>query len=572
MIVGKILSEGIGIGVIQKLESFHYIYSETKIAPALCDTEIERFLQARTLAANQIECLQSKAEAELGAEQAEIFAGHLEMILDDELANEITSLINTGMPADNAVYLVFKPQIDAVKSKTDEYLAARAADLEDLRDRLLKNILGKNPEAKISSAPEVIICCEDLTPSQTAQLDMTNVKGIVINTGGFSSHSAIMARNLALPLILVKKPIAEFNNDDTLIVDCFKSAVYENPEAAVIAQYREKIITIKKRQEYWQTLRSMPAETADGKKIRLFANIGSDSDLANVLEHGAEGIGLLRTEFLFMEKSSAPSETAQFHVYKKIAEAMGEKPVIVRTFDFGGDKKIPYLNLPDEENPFLGLRSVRLYEKEFTLFATQLRAIIRAGAFGNIKVMYPLISSVTEFRKISALADKVAATLPDEEQAIYRKMEKGIMVETPASVLLADHLIADCDFFSIGSNDLTQYTIAVDRGNTELLELFDPFNPAVLRLINMSIQASHAQNKWTGLCGEFASDINGALILSGLGIDELSMAAKCIPEIKEVLRKVTYAELQALAAKVLGFATSAEVLECIDNFRKKYDA
>jgi phosphotransferase system enzyme I (PtsI) len=272
-----------------------------------------------------------------------------------------------------------------------------------------------------------------------------------------------------------------------------------------------------------------------------------------------------------MEKKSAPSEESQFRVYKELAEKMGDKPVIVRTFDFGGDKQIPYLTLPKEDNPFLGQRSARLYEKEFGLFADQMRAIVRAASYGNLKVMYPMISSVSEFKKIIGLAEKAISSLPEKDKETYKKMEKGIMVETPSSVLLADHLIKYCDFFSIGSNDLTQYTMAVDRGNQNLIELFDSFIPAILHLIEMTITSAHKAGKWAGLCGEFASDVNGALLLAGWGVDEMSISSPLIPAVKEAIRKVPFTELQKLSSEVLEFESSEQILNHIHNFRRKYN-
>ena len=571
MISGKVLSEGIAIGMVHKLEVFNYVYSETSIEKSQCDAEIEKFLSARLLAKKQIDVLHKKAEKEWGEEKAEVFEGYLEIILDEELEEEVLELINSKTTADCAVYEVFQPQIESMRNKKDKYLAERATDLQDIRDRFLKNILGKNCEADKAEVSELIICTDDLTPSQTAQFDMSKVKGIIVNSGGMSSHSAIMSRTLSLPLILVKKSIKELTENATIIVDCLSGNIIENPSENILTSYKKKIKEYREHNEYLKTLTALPAETTDGKKIKLFANIGSAEEIEQVKEFGAEGIGLFRTEFLFMEKKSAPSEENQFRVYKNLAVEMGDKPVIIRTFDFGGDKQISYLDLPKEENPFLGQRSVRLYEKEFDLFATQMKAIVRAASFGNIKIMYPLISSIREYKKIVKLAEKAISTLSENDRAVYDKIEKGIMIETPSSALLGGHLIKYCDFFSIGSNDLTQYTVAVDRGNPELLELFDPFIPAILHLIHMTITSAHGANKWAGLCGELAADINGALILAGWGIDEMSITAPIIPSVKEALRKVSYKDLQKLAEEVLEFESSEQILTHIYNFRRKYN-
>ena len=571
MITGKVLSEGIGIGIVQILENFSYKYEAVKIDKSLCANESRNFFAARSLAVEQIKILHRKAKNEWGKEKAEVFEGYLEIILDEEVEEEVVELINSGTTADCAIYEVFEPQIEAMRNKEDKYLAERVTDLQDIRNRFLKNLLGINPETTIEQATDIIICCDDLTPSQTAQLDMSKVKGIIVNSGGMSSHSAIMSRALSLPLILIKNPIEELVENELVVVDAVKGEVIEYPTAEILSKYEKKISEYNKYKEYLKTLTEIPAETTDGKKIKLFANIGSNDEFEQVKEFGAEGIGLFRTEFLFMEKKSAPSEENQFRIYKSLAEEMGDKPVIIRTFDFGGDKKIPYLKLPVEENPFLGQRSVRLYEKEFKLFSTQIRAIIRAAAFGNLKIMYPLICSISVLKKTIALTEKVVSTLSDKEKGVYRKMEKGIMIETPSSALLAEHLIKYCDFFSIGSNDLTQYTLAVDRGNPNLLELFDSFNPAILKLVHMTIKASHVANKWTGLCGEFASDVNAALILAGWGIDEMSMTASLIPKVKEAILKTSYTELQKLSGQILDFETSGEVLNHIKKFRRKYN-
>jgi phosphoenolpyruvate-protein phosphotransferase (PTS system enzyme I) len=571
MITGKVLSEGISIGTVHKLEVFNYIYSKTSIDESSCESEVEKFFTARSLAEKQVNVLHKKAEIEWGEEKAEVFEGYLEIILDEELEEEVLDLINSGTTADCAVYEIFQPQIEAMRNKSDKYLAERATDLQDIRDRFLKNILGKNSDTDASEASDLIICTDDLTPSQTAQFDMTKVKGIIVNSGGMSSHSAIMSRTLSLPLILIKKSVEEFVKNQTIIVDCLNGHVIENPTEDILEKYKKKIAEHKEYKEYLKTLTALPAETTDGREIKLFANIGSDEELEQVKEFGAEGIGLFRTEFLFMEKKSAPSEDNQFRVYKNLAIEMGDKPVIIRTFDFGGDKQISYLNLPKEENPFLGQRSVRLYEKEFELFATQVRAIVKASAFGNIKIMYPLISSIREFKKITGLAEKAVSTLSEKDKMLYDKMEKGVMIETPSSALLAGHLIKYCDFFSIGSNDLTQYTVAVDRGNPDLIELFDSFVPAILHLIHMTITSAHGANKWAGLCGELAADINGALILAGWGIDEMSITAPIIPSVKEALRKVAYKDLQKLSEEVLEFESSEQILTHIYNFRRKYN-
>jgi phosphoenolpyruvate-protein phosphotransferase (PTS system enzyme I) len=568
---GIVLSEGIAIGIIHKLESFNYKYSPVKIDESLCGSEVEKFHNAQSLAENQIKELQKKAEIEWGAEKAEVFEGYLEIILDEELEEEVVDLINIGTTADSAVYQLFQPQIEAMMNKEDKYLAERATDLQDIRDRLLKNILGIDTDTKIDSGSNLIICTEDLTPSQTAQLDMTRVKGVIVNKGGLSSHSAIMSRTLSLPLILLKKSVNELVDGETIIVDCIDGNIIENPTDELRTTYNTKISEYNNHKEYLKSLSGISAKTVDGKQFNLFANIGSSDELDQVIEFGAEGIGLFRTEFLFMEKKSAPTEENQFRVYKSLAEGMGDKPVIIRTFDFGGDKKIPYLDLPQEENPFLGQRSVRLYEKEFELFATQIRAIARAAAFGNLKIMYPLISSVEELKKINRLSEKAVLTLSDKNRVLFEKIEKGIMIETPSSAILAKHLIKYCDFFSIGSNDLTQYTVAVDRGNSEILELFNPFNPAIQELIQITVQAAHNAGKWAGLCGELAADVNGALILAGLGIDEMSMTASLIPKVKEVIRKVSYKNLQKLSTEILNFESSEQILDHINKFREKYN-
>ena len=458
-----------------------------------------------------------------------------------------------------------------MKNKEDKYLAERASDLEDIRDRLLKNILNVDCGEDSEFDSDIIICVEELTPSQTAQLDLNKVKGIIVNTGGMSSHAAIMSRTLSLPLILIKTPVEELEEGKIILVNCLKGFVNESPAKDDILQFKAGMAEHLRYKDYLKTLTALPTETTDGHKIHLFANIGSVEELEIVKEFGGEGIGLFRTEFLYMEKKSAPSEENQFRVYKTIAEEMEGKPVIIRTFDFGGDKQIPYLSLPKEDNPFLGQRSARLYEKEFELFSTQVKAIVRAASYGNLKIMYPLISSVKELKKIISLAEKAVAELPAEDQAVYKKMEKGIMIETPSSALLAEHLIKYCDFFSIGSNDLTQYTMAVDRGNTELIDLFDPFVPAIMHLIHMSVKAAHKAGKWIGLCGELAADINGSLILAGWGMDEMSISSPVIPSVKEALRKIAFSDIQKLADDILEFETSEEILTYIYNFRREHN-
>ncbi|MCF7791095.1 MAG: phosphoenolpyruvate--protein phosphotransferase [Victivallales bacterium] len=570
MLTGKILSEGLAVGIVYKLEAFEYKYQEKSVEPAQCEEELKRFYDARAESETQIKELQSKAETEWGEEKAEIFDGYLEIILDEELEEEVVEIIKTGTTADCALYQVISPQIEVMKNKKDEYLAERASDMQDILDRFLKNILGIRQNTELMPS-DAIICVKELTPSETACLDMNKVKAIVVNTGGPSSHAAIMARTLSLPLMLIEKPVEELVENTTVLINATEGHIVENPTDEEIENFKAAIADHLEYREYLKTLINLPAQTVDGKKIKLFSNIGSESEIDQVIEFGAEGIGLFRTEFLFMGRDSSPSEENQFRVYKNIAEQMSKKPVIIRTFDFGGDKQIPYLNLPREENPFLGKRSVRLYEKEFELFAIQVRAIVRAAAYGNLKIMFPLISSVDELKKIIKLTEKAVEPLTEKEKAVYRKMEKGIMIETPSSALLAEHLIKYCDFFSIGSNDLTQYTIAVDRGNPDLMEMFDPFIPAVIKLINMAVRAAHKAEKWVGICGELGSDINGALILAGWDIDEISITPPVIPHVKEAVRKVPFYELQKLAECILEKESSEEILTEIYSFRRKYD-
>ncbi|MDC9605357.1 phosphoenolpyruvate-protein phosphotransferase PtsI [Xenorhabdus griffiniae] len=571
MISGILVSPGIAFGKALLLKEDPIIINHKKIIPEQVEQEISRFKQGRDKSSAQLEIIRETAEKNLGAEKAEIFEGHIMLLEDEELEQEIITLIKKNLlTADAAVHSVIEDQANALEELDDEYLKERAADVRDIGKRLLKNILDMPIIDLGSIEEEVILVASDLTPSETAQLNLDKVLGFITDLGGRTSHTSIMARSLELPAIVgTTNATRQIQNGNYLILDAVNNHIYVNPSDTEI----EKLKTAKSEYLTEKTelakLKDLPAITLDGHQVEVCANIGTVRDIAGAERNGAEGIGLYRTEFLFMDRDSLPTEDEQFEAYKAVAEAVGNQAFIIRTMDIGGDKDLPYMNLPKEENPFLGWRAIRICLDRKEILHSQLRAILRASAFGKLRIMFPMIISVEEIRELKTELALLKEQLRNENKAFDESIEVGIMVETPAAATIAHHLAKEVDFFSIGTNDLTQYTLAVDRGNELISHLYNPMSPAVLSLIKQVIDASHAEGKWTGMCGELAGDERATLLLLGMGLDEFSMSAISIPRIKKIIRNTNYDDAKALAEQALTQPTAKELMDLVDTFTRE---
>ncbi|MGH1473041.1 phosphoenolpyruvate-protein phosphotransferase PtsI [Yersinia proxima] len=568
MISGILVSPGIAFGKALLLKEDEIVINRKKISADQVEQEVERFKTGRAKAAEQLEAIKTKAEASLGEEKAAIFEGHIMLLEDEELEQEIIALIKDDkQSADAAAYSVIEGQAKALEELDDEYLKERAADVRDIGKRLLKNILGLTIVDLSAIPDEVILVATDLTPSETAQLNLEKVLGFITDLGGRTSHTSIMARSLELPAIVgTSDATKQIKNGDYLILDGVNNKIYLNPTADVIEQIKAVENQYNTEKDELIKLKDLPAITLDGHQVEVVANIGTVRDIDGAERNGAEGVGLYRTEFLFMDRDSLPTEEEQFQAYKAVAEAMGSGAVIVRTMDIGGDKDLPYMNLPKEENPFLGWRAIRIAMDRKEILHAQLRAILRASAFGKLRIMFPMIISVEEVRALKAELELLKSQLREENKAFDESIEVGVMVETPAAAVIARHLAKEVDFFSIGTNDLTQYTLAVDRGNELISHLYNPMSPSVLGLIKQVIDASHAEGKWTGMCGELAGDERATLLLLGMGLDEFSMSAISIPRIKKIIRNTNFEDVKVLAEQALAQPTADELMTLVNKF------
>ncbi|KEY60244.1 phosphoenolpyruvate-protein phosphotransferase PtsI [Serratia sp. DD3] len=568
MISGILVSPGIAFGKALLLKEDEIVINRKKISADQVEQEVSRFLAGRAKASEQLEVIKTKAGETFGEEKEAIFEGHIMLLEDEELEQEIIALIKDNLAsADAAAYNVIEGQAKALEELDDEYLKERAADVRDIGKRLLRNILGM-PIVDLSAIQDqVILVAADLTPSETAQLNLDKVLGFITDLGGRTSHTSIMARSLELPAIVGTSDVTtQVKNDDYLILDAVNNHIYVNPTADVIEQLKAIHNQYVSEKNELAKLKDLPAITLDGHQVEVCANIGTVRDVAGAERNGAEGVGLYRTEFLFMDRDSLPTEDEQFLAYKAVAQAMGSQAVIVRTMDIGGDKDLPYMNLPKEENPFLGWRAIRIAMDRREILHAQLRAILRASAFGKLRIMFPMIISVEEVRDLKGELETLKAQLRQEGKEFDESIEVGVMVETPAAAVVAHHLAKEVDFFSIGTNDLTQYTLAVDRGNELISHLYNPMSPSVLGLIKQVIDASHAQGKWTGMCGELAGDERATLLLLGMGLDEFSMSSISIPRIKKIIRNTNFEDVKALAAQALAQPTAKELMDCVDKF------
>ncbi|HHV73824.1 MAG TPA: phosphoenolpyruvate--protein phosphotransferase [Thermoanaerobacterium sp.] len=563
MLKGVAASPGIAIGKVFLYEKkFAEINTQT-IDESMVKDEIAKFENAIELTKAQLEKIKEKTEREFGKDKAEIFEAHLMLANDPELYDSVVNMIKIDyVTADNAVNHVIEQHASVMESLDDKYLKERAVDLRDVGHRIINNIHGI-VDVNLSELDEdVIIIAKDLTPSDTATMRKEKVLGFATDVGGRTSHTAIMARSLEIPAVVGTGNVTKQVSDgDIAIVDGNEGVVIVNPTEDVLKEYEEKRDKYKIRVEKLKELKDLPAVTKDGRQSMLAANIGTPNDVEGALKNGAEGIGLFRTEFLYMNRNDFPTEEEQFEAYKYVAEKMNGKPVTIRTLDIGGDKKLPYLNMPDEMNPFLGYRAIRLCLDEKEMFKTQLRALLRASAYGNILIMYPMISSVVEVRKANEILNEVKEELDRKGIKYDKNIKVGIMVEIPSAAVTADLLAKEVDFFSIGTNDLCQYTLAVDRMNERIKDYYKPFNPAILRLIKNVIDASHKEGIFTAMCGEMAGDPLTTVILLGLGLDEFSMSASSIPNIKNIIRNVSYEKAKEFTEMVLKMSTPDEIEE-----------
>jgi phosphoenolpyruvate-protein phosphotransferase (PTS system enzyme I) len=559
-------SPGIGMGKIFRLEQKSLIIPDGKIPIEQIEGEIARFLDGRQRASEQLGRIYARAVENLSGEEAEVFEGHREILMDEDLEEEIKERIgDCRLAAVKVVGEVFEENARDMEELDNPYMRERAADLRDIGRRLQYAVAGEELVSLESLEEEVIVIAEDLAPSDTAQMDKRRILGFATERGGLTSHVAIMAKSLEIPAVVgAGELLRHCRKNQTAVLDGAAGYVVFDPREETRKSYEEKIRLLMRERDDLARLRDLPAETRDGHRVELCANIGSERELDGVLSHGAEGIGLFRTEFLYMDRSRLPTEEEQFAVYRKVAESLNGKGVIIRTLDIGGDKDVPALGMQKEENPFLGWRAVRMCLDLPEMFALQLRAILRASHYGKLRIMYPMVISPSEIRRLNALLagakdDLRAAGVPFDED-----IEVGIMIETPAAALTAHILIGEVDFFSIGTNDLTQYTLAVDRGNERIADLYQPLHPAVLQLIDRIIRASHEAGKWTGMCGELAGDERAAPLLLGMGLDEFSMSAGSIPRIKDIIRKSSFAGLRKLADRALNAGELSEIMGILE--------
>jgi phosphoenolpyruvate-protein phosphotransferase (PTS system enzyme I) len=563
LIEGIAASSGIAIAKAYQLATPDLSFEKKTIENP--SEEIERLDFALNTSKSELEKIKEHTKNSLGDEHAEIFSAHLLILNDPEMMNPMKDKIKeNNVNAETALDEVATMFIEMFQNMDNEYMRERAADIRDVTKRVMAHLLGVTFPDPALIDQEVIVIAEDLTPSDTAQLNRQYVKGFATDIGGRTSHSAIMARSLEIPAVVGTKNVTRtINQNDIVIIDGMDGKVIIQPSEEELANYREKQDSFRKQQEEWAELKDEPTFSKDGEQVELVANIGTPNDIDGVLNNGGEGVGLYRTEFLYMGKSELPSEEEQFEAYKTVLEKMDGKPVVVRTLDVGGDKELNYLNLPKEMNPFLGFRAIRFCLENETVFRPQLRALLRASAYGNLKIMFPMIATLEEFRQAKAILLDEKKSLKADGVKVSEDIEVGIMVEIPSTAVTAKQFAKEVDFFSIGTNDLIQYTMAADRMNEQVSYLYQPYHPAILHLVNNVIEAAHKEGKWAGMCGEMAGDPIAIPILLGLGLDEFSMSATSILPARTQIKNLSKKGITKHKEKILSMGTSDEVVEFI---------
>ena len=571
MLKGIAASDGVAVAkaylLIQPDLSFETVSVEDTSAE---EARLDAALEASQ---NELSLIRENAVASLGEEAAQVFDAHMMVLADPEMIGQIKETIRTKkINAEAGLKEVTDMFIAIFEGMEDNpYMQERAADIRDVTKRVLANLLGKKLPNPASINEEAIVVAHDLTPSDTAQLNKKYVKAFVTNIGGRTSHSAIMARTLEIAAVLGTNNITELVKDgDVLAVSGITGEVVINPTEEQIAEFKAAGEAYAKQKAEWALLKDAKTVTADGKHFELAANIGTPKDVEGVNDNGAEAVGLYRTEFLYMDSQDFPTEDDQYEAYKAVLEGMNGKPVVVRTMDIGGDKELPYFDLPKEMNPFLGFRALRISISETgnQMFRTQLRALLRASVHGKLRIMFPMVALLTEFRTAKGILEEEKAKLLAEGVAVADDIQVGIMIEIPAAAMLADQFAKEVDFFSIGTNDLIQYTMAADRMSEKVSYLYQPYNPAILRLVKNVIEASHKEGKWTGMCGEMAGDSLAIPLLLGMGLDEFSMSATSILQARSQIKNLTLAEMKELVEKAVMCATTEEVLALIEEYTK----
>ena len=562
MLKGIAASSGIVVAKIYKLEHPSFEIKRVSADPI---EEIKKFETALEETRSDILKIQKAAVGRLSKDELMIFDAHLMVTNDPELLDQVKGIINAEkINADYAVDQVTSTFIAMFDAMDDDYMRERAADIRDVTYRIQCHIKKVAiPDLSLIDE-ESIIVARDLTPSDTAQLNKKFAKGFATEMGGRTSHSAIMARSLEIPAVVGCAGImSACNHGDVMAMDAIAGTILINPTKQEIEDYNIKATVYLKAKEGLKVMKDVPSITIDNHKVELVGNIGTPADASSVLENGGEGVGLYRTEFLYMNSTELPNEEQQFEAYKSVLEIMKDKPVVVRTLDIGGDKKLPYLPIPEEMNPFLGYRAIRLCLDRPDIFRTQLRALLRASVYGHLCIMFPMIATINEFTKAKALVMEEKDNLIKEGQPVSEDFEIGMMVEIPAAAVLADQFAKEADFFSIGTNDLIQYSMAADRMSEKVSYLYQPLNPSLLRLIKMTIDGAHKEGKWCGMCGEMAGDELAVPLLIGMGLDEFSMSATSILAARKMVRNLKKCDMEKLVEKAINLRTAEEVEELV---------
>ena len=572
MLKGIAASDGVAVAKAYLLVQPDLSFSKVNVE----DTAAEeaRLDEALAKSTAELQQIRDKAAQSLGEAEAQVFDAHLMVLSDPEMIGQIKqNMADNKVNAEAALKEVTDMYIGMFEAMDDNaYMQERAADIKDVAKRILAHLLNVTLPNPSMINEEVVIVAHDLTPSDTAQLDRNFVKAFVTDIGGRTSHSAIMARSLEIPAIVGSKEItAKVNAGDILAVNGILGDVIINPTEDQAAEFIEAGKAYAEQKAEWEKLKDAQTVTADGKHFELAANIGTPKDLEGVHNNGAEAVGLYRTEFLYMDSPDFPTEDDQYEAYKAVLEGMAGKPVVVRTMDIGGDKELPYLKLPHEMNPFLGYRALRISLSELGdgMFRTQLRALLRASAHGNLRIMFPMVATLKEFRTAKKMYEEEHQKLIDEGVTVSEDIQVGIMIEIPAAAVLADKFAKEVDFFSIGTNDLIQYTMAADRMNEQVSYLYQPYNPSILRLIKNVIDSAHAEGKWAGMCGEMAGDQTAVPLLVGMGLDEFSMSATSVLKTRSLMKRLSTTDMQELAKRALEDCdTMEEVVELINQYVK----